>query len=56
MSLQATDAVLVELDKDGSVKSEKHIQLELVQKGDILKVRGQSIPHNRLMHCIVKYL
>jgi len=38
MSLQAMEAVLVELDTKGSVSSEKSIALELVEKGDILKV------------------
>jgi hypothetical protein len=38
MSLQAMEAVLVELDDKGYVTSEKRIPLELVQKGDILKV------------------
>jgi len=38
MSLQAMEAVLVELDSNGSVVSEQSISLELVQKGDILKV------------------
>jgi hypothetical protein len=38
MSLQAMEAILVQLDDDGSVLLEKNIPLELVQKGDILKV------------------
>ena len=38
MSLQAMEALLVELDADGNVVSEKSIALELVQKGDIFKV------------------
>jgi len=38
MSLQAMEAVLVELDSDGNVLTEQSISLELVQKGDILKV------------------
>jgi len=42
MSLQAMEALLVELDADRNILSEKSISLELVQKGDILKV---SIGH-----------
>ena len=38
MSLQAMEAMLVDLDTDGAIISEKSIALELVQKGDILKV------------------
>jgi len=38
MSLQAMEALLVDLDAEGSIVSERSIALELVQKGDILKV------------------
>jgi len=38
MSLQATEAVLVELDKEGNIIREDKIKVELVQRGDMLKV------------------
>ena len=38
MSLQAMEAVFVELNSNGQVISEKRIALELVQRGDVLKV------------------
>jgi len=38
MSLQATDAVLLEMDKDGNILREDKIKVDLVQRGDILKV------------------
>ena len=38
MSLQATEAVLVDLDKEGNILREDKIKIELVQRGDILKV------------------
>jgi len=38
MSLQAMEAVLVELDAGCNVVSERSVAVELVQKGDILKV------------------
>jgi len=39
MSLQATEAVLVECRPDGSILREERIPLALVERGDILKVR-----------------
>jgi hypothetical protein len=42
MSLQATEAVLVEVDKEGNILREDKIKIELVQRGDILKVRELS--------------
>ncbi|ELU04312.1 hypothetical protein CAPTEDRAFT_32189, partial [Capitella teleta] len=45
MSLQATDATLVEMDKSGVISRESNIRVELVQRGDILKVvPGEKIP------------
>ena len=38
MSLQATEAVLVEMDKAGDILCEKIIEVDLVQRGDIMKV------------------
>jgi len=38
MSLQATDAVLLEMDKEGNILNEEKIKIDLVQRGDILKV------------------
>ena len=38
MSLQAMEAVLVDVDTRGNIVSEKSIVLDFVQTGDILKV------------------
>ncbi|XP_053494325.1 copper-transporting ATPase 2 [Ictalurus furcatus] len=38
MSLQATDATIVTLSHDNSIISEEHISVELVQRGDVVKV------------------
>jgi len=38
MSLQATEAVLLEMDKEGNILREEKINIDLVQRGDILKV------------------
>ena len=45
MSLQAMEALLVELDAEGNITSERSIALELVQKGDILKVGCRACFH-----------
>nr|BAH24014.1 heavy metal transporting P-type ATPase [Ascidia sydneiensis samea] len=46
MQLQATEAILVKFDKDKSkIISEENISVELVQRGDILRVQpGSKIP------------
>jgi len=45
MNLAPTEAVVVELDEDGTIIGEQHIDASLVQRGDILKVLpGSKIP------------
>ena len=45
MKLQAVEAVLVTLGSSGRIKTEEAIDIELVQRGDILKVvPGDKIP------------
>lgn len=39
MSLQASEAVLVEIDKEFNILNEQTISVELVQRGDVMKVR-----------------
>jgi hypothetical protein len=39
MSLQAKEALLITRDKAGRILSEKGIDIELVQRGDLIKVR-----------------
>jgi len=38
MSLQATEASLLEMDKEGNILREEKINIDLVQRGDVLKV------------------
>ena len=49
MSLQATEAVLVEMDKAGDILCEKIIEVDLVQRGDIMKVIWANLTHTRVI-------
>ena len=44
MSLQAKEALLIKKDKEGQIISERKIEIELVQRGDLIKVLpGENI-------------
>ena len=38
LSLQATEATLITLDDAGNVKSEEKINVDLLQRGDLVKI------------------
>ena len=45
MKLQATEATLITYDDNGMINSEKTISIELLQRGDMVKVfPGEKIP------------
>lgn len=45
MKLQATEATLITYDTNGLINSEKTIPIELLQRGDMVKVfPGEKIP------------
>ena len=45
LSLQPSEALLVTVDKEFNTLSEEHLSIELVHRGDILKVLpGEKIP------------
>lgn len=45
MSLQATEALLIKLDKHNTIINERMVPVDLVHRGDILKVLpGAKVP------------
>ena len=48
MSLQATEATLVEMDKEGNIHQETQINVDLVQRGDILKVMSATLSRHNI--------
>ncbi|CAN8006468.1 unnamed protein product, partial [Ixodes hexagonus] len=48
ISLQATEAALVQVDNEFNIISEKDINVELVQRGDIMKARDHVIPGEKI--------
>lgn len=53
ISLQATEALLVELDKEGNILREEKLQVELVQRADILRVNLSFVsPEDLFYMCI----